>query len=159
MTNKGFVRYAAFGCIKGPSGAGKSEIPVDTMAAVEAAERHRKAKADGNKKGSSESRWQVVKIDRQFVAVAKARGVERIYSDDSGVKQMARASGIEVQGVEELPLPPSEQPGLAFDGDGEEAITSTIEPQPPSEQSPDAAQEIASTPEPVPPLDLHDDPA
>ena len=27
MTNKSFVRWAAFGCIKGPSGAGKSEIP------------------------------------------------------------------------------------------------------------------------------------
>ena len=31
MTNKGFVRWAAFGCIKGPSGAGKSEIPVQRL--------------------------------------------------------------------------------------------------------------------------------
>ncbi len=30
MTNKRFVRCAAFRCIKGPSGAGKSEIPVET---------------------------------------------------------------------------------------------------------------------------------
>ena len=34
MTNKSFVRWAAFGRIKGPSGAGKSEIPVEMTPAA-----------------------------------------------------------------------------------------------------------------------------
>ena len=46
MTNKSFVRWAAFGCLKGPSGAGKSEIPVKNCAFEELAHGVRTVTAD-----------------------------------------------------------------------------------------------------------------
>lgn len=84
--------------------------PFDTMAAVEAAEMQRKAKAAGDKKDGSPRVWQVAKVDRQFVAIAKVHGVSCIYSDDEGVQKMAVAAGINCKGVADLPAPPAPDP-------------------------------------------------
>src|SRR5262245_6064882 len=42
--------------------------PFDTVAAIEAARAQAKALAAGDKKSGTEQRWQVVKVDRQFIA-------------------------------------------------------------------------------------------
>ena len=84
--------------------------PFDIRAAIEASEMHRKAEAAGDKKAGSTSRWQVVKVDRQFVAIAKVNGVTVIYSDDKGVGKMAESVGIQVKGIADLPAPPAPDP-------------------------------------------------
>ena len=108
--------------------------PFDTRAAVEGAEMMRKALDARDKKDGTKGRWQVVKVDRQFVAVAKVNDVDCIYSDDGDVKKLAKDAGIQVKGIEDLPVPPpKDQPGL-FQGECTEAASSTSPP--PSEQSP-----------------------
>ena len=63
--------------------------PFDARAAVEAAASTRKALAKGNKKSGSTRTWQAVKTDRQIVAIAKTRGVTRIYSNDTDIANIA----------------------------------------------------------------------
>jgi predicted nucleic acid-binding protein len=86
--------------------------PFDTLAAVEAAAAQRKALDEGDKKSGTTARWQVVKVDRQFVAVAKVHGVSVVYSDDDGVKRLAEEAGMQVRGVADLPVPPPDTPSL-----------------------------------------------
>ena len=133
-------------------------VPFDTLAAIEAASMHSFAENDGDKKGGSESRWQVVKVDRQFVAISKVCGVECIYSDDGGIKTLAEGCGINVKGAEDLAPPPEEQPKFSF---GVESPTtpesSSSETLLPSGQSPDAAQVTTSEPEPGHPSVPRDD--
>ena len=80
----------------------------DLMAAVELAAMTREALRAGDKKGGSSSPWQKVKIDRQIVAIARVRGVERIYSDDNGVAALAERIGMVVVRTWTMPLPPEE---------------------------------------------------
>lgn len=80
----------------------------DTMAAVELAAMTREAVRAGDKRAGSSSPWQKVKIDRQIIAIARVRGAERIYSDDSGVGAFAATIGLLVVRSWEMPLPPSE---------------------------------------------------
>ena len=86
--------------------------PFDARAAVEAASSTRKALAQGNKKSGASGAWQAVKTDRQIVAIAKTRGVTRIYSNDIDIVNIAADSNIEVIQVWQLPTPPEEQPTL-----------------------------------------------
>jgi predicted nucleic acid-binding protein len=86
--------------------------PFDIRAAVEAAAAQRKALDDGDKKSGTTARWQVVKVDRQFVAVAMVHGVSVVYSDDDGVKRLAEEAGMQVKGVGDLPVPPPETASL-----------------------------------------------
>jgi hypothetical protein len=53
-----------------------------------------------------------VKVDRQFVAIAKVHGVSVVYSDDDGVKRLAEEAGMQVKGVGDLPVPPPEAASL-----------------------------------------------
>jgi predicted nucleic acid-binding protein len=109
--------------------------PFDTMAAIEASEMQRKAMTDGDKKAGSAQRWQVVKVDRQFVAIAKVNGVSVIYSDDDDVRKMAESVGIACKGVLDLPAPPAPDPQQPLAFDGATALPST-ESEQPDEQSP-----------------------
>ena len=126
--------------------------PFDVRAAIEAADTQRRAHDANDKKSGAAGRWQVVKVDRQFVAIAKVNGVDCIYSDDDDVRKLAAFCGIPVKGVEDLPTPPEpDQPVLSFPepGVGETIKPSpSTEPPPPSSQSPDDEQETTSTPEP-----------
>ena len=94
--------------------------PFDTLAAIEAAVSTRDAIARGNKKSGTTGVWQAVKTDRQIVAIAKVLGVERIYSNDSDMQNIASDSGIEVISVWQLPLPPGEQSTLFSDHENAE---------------------------------------
>lgn len=64
-----------------------------------------------------------VKFDRQIVAIAKARGADRIYTDDIGLAERARKNGIAAVMTWELPIPHiASQLGLNLvppDGNGE----------------------------------------
>ena len=91
--------------------------PFDTVAAVEAAASTRAALARGDKRSGATGRWQCVKTDRQIVAVAKQHGVTEIYSNDTDMVQIARASGIRVVAVWDLPVPPPDDQGLPFEED------------------------------------------
>lgn len=104
--------------------------PFDTVAAIEAAALHRKARSGGDKRSGARGRWQVVKVDRQFVAIAKVNGVACIYSDDSDMEGIAAAAGIVVKGIGDLPAPPPIQEELLLmNVDTSTSPTSSSEPQ------------------------------
>ena len=100
--------------------------PFDLRAAIEAADAHRKAKEADDKKSGAIGTWQKVKVDRQFVSIAKVHEVDCIYSDDDDVKKLALVAGISVKGVEELPMPPiPDQRGLPLGDSGESTESSS----------------------------------
>lgn len=80
--------------------------PFDQMAAIEAADAQIRATAQGDKRGGATGRWQVVKVDRQIVAVAKVRKVDVLYAGEKDVRNLAASMGVVAQGPETLPLPP-----------------------------------------------------
>lgn len=81
--------------------------PFDHMAAVECALMQATASATGNKRSplAPDAIWQKVKVDRQIVAIAKARGA-RIISDDKDIHGLSAGVRVPVQRCAELPLPP-----------------------------------------------------
>jgi len=50
--------------------------------------------------------WAKVKFDRQIVAIAKANGIQVIYTDDMALSAVAQANGMTPHHTCELPLPP-----------------------------------------------------
>lgn len=89
----------------------------DALAAVELAAMTRDAIRAGDKKQGASESWQKVKIDRQIIAIARVNQVERIYSDDQGVKHFAQLLGLSVIQTWEMPLPPEDMQGGLFDGE------------------------------------------
>lgn len=83
----------------------------DQRAAVELAAMTREAIRVGDKKAGSSEPWQKVKIDRQIIAIARTNQVERIYSDDHGIRRFAEMIGTQVIQTWEMPLPPEEAQG------------------------------------------------
>lgn len=81
----------------------------DRVAAIELALMTEAAIAStkGKKSGSSEP-WQKVKLDRQIVAVCKVASVSTLYASDASLANFAKQAGMQVLGVHELPLPPTE---------------------------------------------------
>ena len=81
--------------------------PFDHIAAVECALMQVAASATGNKRSplAPDAIWQKVKVDRQIVAIAKARGA-RIISDDKDIHSLGAGVAVLVQRCAELPLPP-----------------------------------------------------
>ncbi len=84
----------------------------DEMAAVEAAVSTAAAKQRGNKRGDAGGTWAKVKFDRQIIAIAKVRGVDKIYSNDEDIVKFAKIEKIDVLGVWDLPDPPPAQEDL-----------------------------------------------
>jgi hypothetical protein len=83
----------------------------DQRAAVELAAMTREALRAGDKKAGSPEPWQKVKLDRQIIAIARVNQVERIYSDDGGIKRFAELIGLQVVQTWEMPLPPEDPQG------------------------------------------------
>lgn len=79
--------------------------PFDVLEAMEAAAMASEDLATGDKRGGAKGDYQKVKVDRQIVAIAKFHGASTIYSNDADIRALARRHGIDVVGVEELPLP------------------------------------------------------
>jgi predicted nucleic acid-binding protein len=70
--------------------------PFDTRAAIELAEITKAAIAAGDKKSGVDAPWQLVKIDRQIVAIAKTAGASCIYTNDRPLSAFAKHAGIDV---------------------------------------------------------------
>jgi hypothetical protein len=85
--------------------------PFDTKAAIEVAAMTRAALARKAKKGHSPATWAKIKYDRQIVAIAKVCGATEIYSDDADIAGIAKAAGIKVIGIADLPLPEESRQG------------------------------------------------
>lgn len=80
-------------------------VPFDLPAAVENALMTRQAIDDGSKKEGIDSPWSKVKFDRQIVAIARVRQVNRIFSNDDDVAKLSRRVGIRCVRAHELALP------------------------------------------------------
>jgi hypothetical protein len=97
--------------------------PFDALAAIEVAAMTRTAVDRGDKRSGSRETWAKVKYDRQIVAIARVAQATVIYSDDHGVRAIAKDAGIAVVGIADLPLPPKmaqtelEFPGTSSDED------------------------------------------
>ncbi len=84
-------------------------VPFDTKAAIETAYMTREATEAGDKKSGSDQPWQKVKFDRQIIAIARAAGASKIYSDDEDLAKFAKKIGIEVISTWDLPVPAIEE--------------------------------------------------
>ncbi|MGO9483411.1 MAG: type II toxin-antitoxin system VapC family toxin [Rhodomicrobium sp.] len=90
----------------------------DIRAAVEAAAMIKEAIGSGDKRSGLKTDWQVIKYDRQIVAIARVEGVSRIYSNDPDFKKLVGPNGPQVLAFADLPSPPEESQGsLDFDED------------------------------------------
>jgi predicted nucleic acid-binding protein len=97
--------------------------PFDRAAAFECAQIDRAAlggrtatpklnvKSPNTKKDGVRASWQQIKIDRQIVAIAKARGAQWILSGDSSVRGNALRVGIQAFTIAELDLPDAARQG------------------------------------------------
>lgn len=86
----------------------------DDPEAVELVEHWRKH-GDGKRlKANHPATWAKLKYDRQIVAIAATRRVERIYSTDSDLYSFARELNKECFGLRDLPTPPPAQDALAL---------------------------------------------
>lgn len=79
--------------------------PFDEKAAIECALMNSAAIASGDKRAGIQAEWQKVKFDRQILAIARAEGASKLYTDDLKLQQQASAYGVEVAGIADLPLP------------------------------------------------------
>lgn len=124
--------------------------PFDQRAAIEAALALRRAMAPGGpgkKLGISDTTWQKIKVDRQIVAIGKARGVTEVYTTDSDVITLARESNLKAIHVADLSLPPDEQQQMTL-ADLLATSPASSGSEPPVLQSP--GDGLESTPEPAP---------
>lgn len=80
--------------------------PFDRAAAFECAQMDRAAlNASGDKKDEVDAHWQKIKIDRQIVAIGKAKGAALVISADGGVRNNALRVGMKALRIEDLELP------------------------------------------------------
>lgn len=83
-------------------------VPFDEVAGQEAALLHRAAwDAGGHKRAPlpKEADWQQIKVDWQVVAIAKVHAA-RIITNDGQLSRLAEASGVQVDLLDAMPLPP-----------------------------------------------------
>ena len=85
--------------------------PFDRMAAFECALLDRAAIGSGDKKDGLDQPWQKIKIDRQIVAIGKARGATPVISDDRGIRNNALRVGMRALTIAELPQSPASAQG------------------------------------------------
>jgi predicted nucleic acid-binding protein len=115
----------------------------DTRAAIEVAAMTRSALEGGKKKRDSAATYAKLKYDRQIVAIAKVTQSATIYSDDRGIKAIAKRSGIRVIGLADLPLPSedAQKDLFAFKNEdvNDSAPETAIEAGPPAQEGPDGA--------------------
>lgn len=86
-------------------------LPFDELAAIEMAIMTRNAIDAGDKRSGSTDVWNKVKFDRQIMAIAQVRQATALYTDDSGLRNIATAFDMPVYGIAELELPPETAQG------------------------------------------------
>lgn len=85
--------------------------PFDRAAAFECAQMDAAAIGRGDKKDGAGDAWQKIKIDRQIVAIAKARGAQLLVSADQGLHGNAARIGMRCCTIQDLPLPDEARQG------------------------------------------------
>ena len=83
--------------------------PFDVKAAVELAFLLDAGGTPPKKKLTPTETWAKLKFDRQVIAIAKANAIKAIYTDDTGMSEVAAANAITVHHTWELPLPPQRE--------------------------------------------------
>lgn len=81
--------------------------PFDRRSAFACATMDRAAIGSGDKKGGRNDSWQLIKIDRQIIAIASVNNAELLVSDDGGLVSTALIAGMQAKKISELPLPDS----------------------------------------------------
>lgn len=81
--------------------------PFDRVAAFECAAIDRAIRLNGDKKYGSDAPWQKIKVDRQNLAIGRARGATLVISGDGDVRKTALRIGIAAKTIAELNLPDS----------------------------------------------------
>lgn len=87
----------------------------DTLSAIELAEITRAAIDRGDIREGEQAPWQLIKIDRQIVAIAKVTRSHTIYTDDRKLRGFAQRAGLNVVRTHELPLPPEPEESRQLD--------------------------------------------
>lgn len=84
--------------------------PFDQRAAIEVASMTRNAADGGNRpaKRDPSATWAKLKYDRQIVAIALVTRASAIYSDDKGIRAVAKRANMPVIGLADLELPPED---------------------------------------------------
>jgi predicted nucleic acid-binding protein len=85
--------------------------PFDARAAIECSLAIKRDLDTRDKRGGTAAPWQKVKFDQQIVAIAKAHGATKLYTEDADVKTHASRAGIQAFSVKDLPLPPDAAQG------------------------------------------------
>lgn len=63
----------------------------------------------GDKKNGIRESWHKITLDRQIVAISKVSGATAIYSDDSGIRAIAKREDLTPYSVEDIKIPESSQ--------------------------------------------------
>lgn len=79
--------------------------PFDSRSALELAIMTREAIKAGDKRSGSNLDWQLIKLDRQIVAIARAHGASVLYTDDGAQTTFAERCGLVVKHTWDLELP------------------------------------------------------
>lgn len=87
-------------------------LPFDELGAIELAIMTRNAIDGGDKKSGSTENWNKVKFDRQIMAIARVRQATALYTDDSGLRNLASSLDMQVYGIVDLDLPPETAQGF-----------------------------------------------
>lgn len=77
----------------------------DARSALELAIMTREAIKAGDKRSGSNLDWQLIKLDRQIVAIARAHGASVLYTDDGAQTNFAERCGLAVKHTWDLDLP------------------------------------------------------
>ncbi|MGE4064994.1 MAG: hypothetical protein AB7E79_16640 [Rhodospirillaceae bacterium] len=85
----------------------------DSRAAIELAIITAKAKAGGDVRAGSIASMAKIKFDRQIVAICKVHRVRALFTSDKNLTAFARANGVTVIAIWDLPLPPK-PPQMSF---------------------------------------------
>ena len=92
--------------------------PFDQRAAVELAAMTREALSAGDLRAGTKATRAKLKFDRQIIAITRILNETVIYSDDEDIAKLAKALGIQVISILELPLPaPDSQHEMQFESD------------------------------------------
>lgn len=79
--------------------------PFDRRSAFICANMDRAALGSGDKKGGRADSWQLIKFDRQIIAIASVNSVDLLVSDDGGLVSTALIAGMHAKKISDLPLP------------------------------------------------------
>jgi predicted nucleic acid-binding protein len=83
--------------------------PFDIRAAIELSVMTDAALSRGDKKNGIDESWHKITLDRQIVAISKVSGATVIYSDDAGIRAVAKREGLTPYSVEDIKIPQSGQ--------------------------------------------------